>query len=295
MQLACHCHAHAAYFNRGLISGIWGTSMMSLKAVGILAGALLLAGVGAAALANPENHGNRDRQKDDKDRHEVEGTVTQRFIKIRMEDGSVIEIDTMVIFIDPNTVVGAVTDDGVRRANEDKVDLSGLPVVGGLFGGNSSSSAGRDQPVRVGSAHLLGPTMVINLSSGTPIGLDPESVQPVGEQKLYGQSLRQQIRDILSTRPQPAQPSTNALRSSAYGIDGVRVMNDKYSYAMPSSAFRPLDIGGTPAAGQGRPLSPEQIKEIKELLGEPAGRAYLEGAELTVLVQPYVRGDYYPR
>lgn len=266
--------------------------MMRSKAVGILAAALL-AGIGAAALANPESHGNRDRERDDKDHQEAEGTVTQRFIEIRMEDGSVIEIDTMVILIDPATAFGAITDDGVRRANEDKVDLSGLPVIGGLFGDGSSSSAGPSEPVRVGNVHLFGPTMAIDLSSGTPIDLDPEVAQPIGERELYGRNLRQQIRDVLSTLPAPQ--AGNALRTSNHATDSVRVLNGKYSYAMPSSAFRPVTLDGAPAPDEAKPLSPEQIKEIKELFGRPAGHAYLEGAEISVLVQPFVRQDYYPR
>lgn len=258
---------------------------------GGLVGAFLLA-IASAASANPAGH-NQDR---DKDRHGREEPDRQQLIRITTENGFV-EIDTFIIFTNVHDVVAALTESGVRRVDENRLDLTELPILGGLFGGSRETEESRE-PIRIGTAHLIGPTLAIDLATPPSVNLAANEVQPIEDpyRLRYGRPLGQELREILATRPAPGTRIAHALGGSEYAIDKIRVLNGKYGYSMPASAFGTIgNVRGIPAQSGGKQLSPEQIKEIKELFGTPAGDAYLERAELILVLRPTILDDYYER
>ncbi len=261
------------------------------KVFGGLVCAFLLT-IASTASANPAGHG-QDR---DKDRHgREEQSVQHGSIRITTENGFV-QIESLIVFTD-DEVVAALTEAGVRRVDEDRVRLSDLPVLGGLFGGSRETET-RDDPLRIGSVHLIGRTLAVNLATPPPVGLAANVVQPIDDpyRLRYGRPLGQEIREILAARPAPGAEIAHALRGSEFAIDKIRVLNGKYGYSMPASAFGSVaGPRGISAEGGVKQLSPEQIKEIKELFGTPAGDAYLDRTELTLVIRPTVLEDYYDR
>ncbi|GIK96765.1 MAG: hypothetical protein BroJett029_09740 [Alphaproteobacteria bacterium] len=262
------------------------------KIFGGLVCAFLLT-IASTASANPAGHG-QDR---DKDRHGREDQpVRQQLIRITTENGFV-EIDSLIVFTNVDEVVAALTEAGVRRVDEDRVDLAELPILGGLFGGSRETEEPRE-PIRIGNVHLIGPTLAIDLATPPSVNLATDAVQPIEDpyRLRYGRSLGQEIREILAARPAPGAEIAHALRGSEFAIDKIRVLNGKYGYSMPASAFGSVaGLRGISAEGGVKQLSPEQIKEIKELFGTPAGDAYLDRTELTLVIRPTVLEDYYDR
>lgn len=254
--------------------------------------ALLLA-ITSAASANPAGHG-KDR---DKDRHgRQEEPVRQQLIRIRTDNGFV-EIDSLMVFTNVDEVVAALTEAGVRRSDENRLNLTDLPVIGGLFGG-SREKKDRDEPIRIGNVHLIGPTLAIDLATPPSPNLAMNVVQPIDDpyRLRYGKSLGQEIREILATRPRPGAEIVHALRGSEFAIDEIRVLNGKYGYSMPASAFGTVaGLRGIATQEATTQLTPKQIKEIKELFGKPAGDAYLERSQLTLVIRPTILDDYYDR
>lgn len=259
--------------------------------------ALLLAIV-STAYANPAGKG---RDRDDRHGREEKQSVSQQLIEIWTDNG-LVNIDSLIVLTNVDTVLATLTEVGVRRNNEDRFDMSRLPVLGGLFGGSREpEEAVPSDPVRIGTAHLIGSTLAVDLATPPSIDLSPRAIQPIEDpfRLRYGKSLSEEIRELVALRPRVDPKIFHALSGSEFAIEEIRVLNDKYSYSMPASAFATIgNLRGTPTPDGGRQLSPEQIREIREtveLIDRVAGDAYLEESRLTLVLRPTVLDERYGR
>lgn len=251
--------------------------MLSMKVVGVLAGALLLAG--ATAMANPQNHGDRD--KEDRSSNQPDERTTRQSITINTENGE-IKISSVLIITDTAEVLGALTETGVRRHDEDKVDLSGLPLIGGLFGGETSA------PVRIGDAHILGPTLLIDLASpsdGRATSVSDLPPPTPEERVAIGRSMDARIREIMALGLPPVDLIHHVERSALL-IEQLQVRSQKNRQTMPASSLGRIGLLGSDAPPE-RPINAallEEIRAFERLLGMPDATTYLEERNLTVAI-----------
>lgn len=264
------------------------------RIAGVVFSVLCLAS--GAALANPNQDGGSKRDRDRNDRGGLEETATVRIIPIS-EFNRQIQLTTVIIASNTDRVLGASTETGVQRVDEDRFDLGGIPLVGGLFGGgDEDDDEGPTFPLRIGTAYIIGSSLAVDLQDafGRSVaneadGADPDSVSAALEDRIAAAS--------------GATPSTSTLTyrwNQEIVIDGVKVLHRNYSYQMPGVSF--VDIGsltetsaqnGESEASGGRIPFLGDIPLVGSLFGRPAGGAYLEGRNLVVLIKPSILEDDY--
>jgi hypothetical protein len=273
----------------------------TLAAAFMLAAALASAG----ALAN-QNQERRERDEQRNDRGGAEESKTVH--AITFVDGSgQINITSVIVVSNTGAVLGALTGNGVRRVDEDRLDLGGVPLIGGLFGDDEDDYDDEEGPprARIGYAYLVGNTLAVDLS---------EPVQPgsAHASKLRLQDIEEGLKPAsvtLETRIMEVSNATATELGIDYDwqdrrleLDTFKLLNTSYSYQMPATQFlnigytedAPLETtsGGTASSGGKIPILGD-IPLLGDLFRHRAGDAYLEGRRLIVLVRPSILEDDY--
>lgn len=269
-----------------------------------LAAVLLLAAAAASTgvFANPDQGGS-DRDKERNDRGGAEEAKVVDAISIAAERGQVL-ITTVLIVSNTGEVTGAVTRNGVRRVDEDRLDLGGVPLIGGLFGDDEDDDEDGPPRLRVGIAYVYGDTLAVDLSEPVPppAPLTPEQLQELEAGMKPAQiAIESRIADV--TRAGGAELGIDYdWQERTIELDEFKLLNTSYSYRMPATQF--LNIGyaedaplettsaGTESSGGKIPILGD-IPLLGDLFKHRAGDAYLEGRNLIVLVRPSILEDDY--
>ena len=271
-----------------------------------LAAALMLAAALAsvAALAN-QNQERRERDQQRNDRGGIEEAKTVHSISVATDRGQIL-ITTVLIMSNTGQVTGAVTRSGVRRVDEDRVDLGGLPLIGGLFGGDEDDYDDEDGPprLRVGIVYLYGDTLTVDLSEPVPppAPLTPEQLQKLEEGAKPAQvAIESRIAGVSATGGAELGIDYD-WQDRTIELDEFKLLNTSYSYRMPATQFlnigytedAPLETasGGTASGGGKVPILGD-IPLLGDLFRHRAGDAYLEGRKLVVLIRPSIMEDDY--
>ncbi|MEM6620870.1 MAG: hypothetical protein AAF674_01485 [Pseudomonadota bacterium] len=90
-------------------------------------------------------------------------------LRFRNADGGAFRPVELVLVTDRGTF-GAILPENAEIQDEDRVDLSGLPVVGGVFKGTTAPSDARDG-LLIGPVERIGDMLVIR-AAGFPDGLE---------------------------------------------------------------------------------------------------------------------------
>lgn len=266
-------------------------AVCAIRAFGVLFGVVLLAlGPGSSALANPEG-GSRDRDRDNEPGGEPPST--QQVITVSTENGE-IRITSVMVVTNTEAVLGALTETGVLRVNEDRLDLGNVPLVGGWFGGGDDDEG--DEPVRIGVAYLIGSNLTIDV--GTPIPAASVSSQPYDTGADFisaGSAIESHIQTV-STVSQVDSGLTYDLDGEPFSIDGFKLLNRGYSYYIPGTDF--LVVGHATeapsrAAGPSKLPVLGDVPLLDNLFSSPAGDVYRQGRDLVVLIKPSILEDDY--
>lgn len=289
MSCTCPCYATIAYYPHHVTSG--GIAMCAMRSTFALAGTVLLGlALNATALANQEGGDKRDK---DRANERTEEPTRQQFITISTEDGE-IRIRSVIVFTDRQEILATLTDTGggVRHDKGNRLDLSGVPLIGGLFGGGQDEGA--SEPIPIGSVHILGPTLAIDLRSPPPttfvVDLPPV---PTEEKTMAGRALDATIREILEFKPRediPYAALVHHLQGSEFLLDELQVRQDTSTQTMPRPNFGRIGILGEPTPdGPVNEKLMEELKELEHLLDSPDGFASLDGSRLQMVIEPFDR------
>lgn len=267
---------------------------MGMRRIAGVAVTVLCLAVGAA-LANPNQDGGSKRDRDRNERGGLQETVSVRVIPISEFDRQ-IQLTTVIIASNTDRVLGASTETGVQRVDEDRFDLGGIPLIGGLFGGDEDEDEGPTFPLRIGTAYVIGSSLAVDLRKAF------DGLATDGTGSVDPQSVSTALADRIAAASGAETPTSRlAYRwNQEIVIDGVKVLHRNYSYEMPGGSF--VDIGslkeasaasGEAGASGGKVPLLGDIPLAGGLFGRPAGGAYLEGRKLVVVIKPSIHADRY--
>lgn len=253
--------------------------MCAIKPISVLFGALLLASsLGEVAQANPTG---REREKN-RQNERVGEPVRQQVITISTVNGEV-RISSVIVITDAQEVLATMTDTGVLKEDTDRVDLSSVPIIGGLFG--SSKDKDTTDLVPIGNVHILGPTLAIDLRSPptrTMVVNLPANVREEREQA--GRSMDSTIREILELRPRDMS-LVHHLQGSEFLLEHLQVRQEKSDQTLSRMSLGRIGIFGDPVPeGPVDKELADKIEEFERLFGEPDATAYLQERTLLVTI-----------
>ena len=265
----------------------------------LLASVLIVAAAlaGAAALAN-QNDDRRERE-DRNDHGGPETTKTVRSIPVASEvsESGQILITSVIVIANTGDVLGVLTDSGIRRVDENRVDLSGVPLIGGLFGGggDDDDEGGPARPIRIGTAFLIGNTLAVDAGAPPTTG---SSAPPAttDEVEIKSAAIEARIAEV-SNATSGSSGIAFAWDGAFLELDSFTLLNRSYSYNAKASQF--VKVGSVVEApdesdaGDGRVPMLGDIPLLASLFGQKLGDAYLERRDLMVLIKPSILEDDY--
>ncbi len=265
--------------------------MCALRSACSLAGILVLAvGLGPAQ-ATQAGGGDHDRSRDrDRDNTQTSEPILQQFITISTENGE-IQIRSVVVLTNRQEILATRTDmgNGIRYDKGNRLDLSGLPLIGGLFGGGEDE--GENTPIPIGGVHVLGPTLAIDLRSPPPttfiVDLPPA---PTEEETSAGRALDTTISELLERLPSadvPYATLVHDLQGSEFLLDHLQLRQGTATQTMPRLNLGRIGmLSDPPPDGPVNKKLMEEMKELEHLLGSPDGIASLDGSRLLMVIEP---------